>query len=327
MPKPTVSQVHVNRPLTNISIAYIQDAASFVADKVFPVIPVTHKSDTYYTYNRGDFNRDEATERAAGTESKGNGYALGEDSYYCRVYAFHKDIPAEVRANADPALDPDKEATMLVTQKMLIRREKVFASKYMAGGVWTRDYDGVASSPTGSQVIKWSDYGNSDPVQNIQDAATDVQKRSGFIPNTLVLSQDVYNMLKNHPDIIDRIKYSGGVSNDRPAVVSRQAMATVFDVDRILVMGAIENTADEGAAESSNFISAGKALLAYTTSTPGLMTPTAGYIFNWKRYADFGITVDKFYMRSKKVDRVEAEMAFDAKLVSADLGAFWDAII
>jgi hypothetical protein len=33
MPNPTAGDVHVNRPLTNISIAYMQDAAGFVADR------------------------------------------------------------------------------------------------------------------------------------------------------------------------------------------------------------------------------------------------------------------------------------------------------
>jgi hypothetical protein len=41
---------------------------------VFPNIPVQKKSDRYYTYDRGDFNRDEMEERAPGTESEGSGY-------------------------------------------------------------------------------------------------------------------------------------------------------------------------------------------------------------------------------------------------------------
>jgi hypothetical protein len=36
MPQPTQSQVHVDAVLTNISVGYMQDAANFIADKVFP---------------------------------------------------------------------------------------------------------------------------------------------------------------------------------------------------------------------------------------------------------------------------------------------------
>src|ERR1035438_6133175 len=73
MPQPTLQDVHVNRPLTNISVAYLQEAAGveFVADKAFPAVPVENKSDLYYTYARADFNRDEMQKRALSAESAG----------------------------------------------------------------------------------------------------------------------------------------------------------------------------------------------------------------------------------------------------------------
>ena len=42
MPEPQLNSVHVNRPLTNISQAYMQDASDYIADKIFPVVPVQH---------------------------------------------------------------------------------------------------------------------------------------------------------------------------------------------------------------------------------------------------------------------------------------------
>ncbi|MES0340719.1 MAG: hypothetical protein ABUK08_00225, partial [Candidatus Humimicrobiaceae bacterium] len=89
---PTAGDVHVNTPLTMISIAYLQNAMHFVADQVFPNIPVTKQSDRYYTYDRGEFNRDEMEKRAPGTESAGGSYTLDNTpTYYADVYAFHKD--------------------------------------------------------------------------------------------------------------------------------------------------------------------------------------------------------------------------------------------
>ena len=55
---PTPGDVHVNTPLTQISIAYLQQQDQFVAAQVCPVIPVAKQSDRYYVYNRGDFFRD-----------------------------------------------------------------------------------------------------------------------------------------------------------------------------------------------------------------------------------------------------------------------------
>ncbi|NLI59426.1 MAG: hypothetical protein GX387_13140 [Clostridium sp.] len=52
---PKMQDAHIDRALTNISVAYMQDEKSFIADKVFPRIPVKKQSDVYFIYNKGDF--------------------------------------------------------------------------------------------------------------------------------------------------------------------------------------------------------------------------------------------------------------------------------
>ena len=140
MPQPTLGDVHVNRPLTNVSVAYSQEAAGveFVADRAFPGIPVESKSDLYYTYKRADFNRDEMQLRAIATESAGSGYGLDSTgTYSCDVWALHKDVDDQIRANSDSPLSPDRDATIFLTNKALIRRENVWAGAYFKTGVWT----------------------------------------------------------------------------------------------------------------------------------------------------------------------------------------------
>ena len=76
MTTPTNSAVHVDAALTNISVAFLQNANNFVAGRVFPNVAVSKQSDRYFVFDRGDFNRDEAEVRAPGTESAGGGYNL-----------------------------------------------------------------------------------------------------------------------------------------------------------------------------------------------------------------------------------------------------------
>jgi hypothetical protein len=329
MPNPTVSDVHVNAPLTNISIAYIQDSRNFVADKIFPVVPVSKQSDRYYTYDRGEFNRDEAQKRAPGTESAGGSYTIDNTpTYYCDVFAFHKDVPDQVRANADAVLNPDMEATMYVTQKLLLKREKTFMTNYFTTGLWTTDVTGVSSSPSGSQAVQWSDYTSSDPIVDIRTRMTNILQSTGFLPNTLLLGQQVFDKLVDHPDIIDRIKY--GQTAGGPAIVNAQTIAAILGLDRILVSAAIENTAKEGQTASHSFVAGKNALLAYSAPSPGLMTPSAGYTFSWNGFlgaSAMGNRIKKFRLDLIESDRVEGEMAFDMKLVAADLGCFFSGIV
>lgn len=325
---PTPGDVHVNTPLTNISIAFLQSASNFIAARVFPNIPVSKQSDRYFTYDRGDFNRDEARERAPATESEGGGYNLDSTpTYYCRQYSFHKDVPDPVRANADAALNPDREATIFVTQKALIRREKAFVDTFFKGSVWTHEKDGAASNPSGSQVLHWSDA-NSTPIENVRLAKRTIAESTGFEPNTLVLGRAVVDALLDHPDIVDRVKY--GQTPGNAADVSMRDLENLFKVERILVSNAVVNTAKEGQTAAHSFIAGKHALLCYSTPTPGLMTPTAGYTFGWTGLMGAGVEGNRirtFRMEQLQADRVEIDFCFDMKLVAADLGYFWDGVV
>lgn len=332
MANPTAGAVHVDSALTNISVAFFQKATNFIAGRVFPNVPVDKQSDRYFTYDRGDFNRDEARERAPGTESAGSGLDLDNTpTYYAKVYAFHKDIPDQIVANADAAVNLERAASEYVAHKMLIRKEKDFMSRFFAGGIWTNDWDGVASGPTGNQVVQWSDTTSGDPIGNIRVAKSTIMESTGFMPNTLVLGQRVMDALVDHPDIVDRVKYSGGVGNQNPALVNEQTLAALFGVERVVVGAAIENTAADGLTGAHSFIAGKKALLCYSAPTPSLLAPSAGYTFSWQGYLgttnEFGIATSRFRMEHLKSERVEGEIAMDHKLVSADLGFFWDSIV
>lgn len=332
MAEPTNSAVHVDSTLTNLSVAFIQNAANFVAGRVFQNVPVRKQSDRYFTYDRGDFNRDEATVRAPGTESSGSGYAIDNTpSYYCNVIAHHKDVDDQVRANADTALSVDREAMIYVMQKLMIQKEVDWATNFFAGALWTNDEDGVASSPSAGETVQWSDATSGDPIGDIRAAMTTVLESTGFEPNTLVIGQQVFDALVDHPDIVDRVKYSGGVGNGNPARVNEQTIAALMGLERVMVAKAIQNTAAKGATNAHSFIAGKKALLTYTPPAPGLMTPAAGYTFSWTGHLgvgnEFGVAMKNMRAELLGSDRIEGEMAYTHKLVSADLGFFWDTIV
>jgi hypothetical protein len=224
-------------------------------------------------------------------------------------------------------LAPDREATTFVTHKALIRREKLFVNSFFKTSVWTTDITGVSGTPSAGQAKQWNDS-TSIPIENVRDAKRLVLERTGFEPNKLVLGRPVYDKLVDHPAIIDRIKY--GQTVGAPARGTLALLAQLFEVDEVLVMNAIENTAKEGQTNSHSFIGGKNALLTYSTPTPGLMTPTGGYTFSWTGYLGAGAEgnrISSFRMEALKSDRVEIEMSFDMKLVAADLGVFWSGIV
>jgi hypothetical protein len=324
MPQPTQSQVHVDAILTNISVAYMQRAENFIADKVFPVVPVDKQSDKYFVYTKNDWLRDEAQVRADGTESVGSGYNITTDNYYADVYAIHKDIGDQTRANADAPINVDREAAEFVTHRLLTRREIQFNTDFMTTGVWANDVAGVASSPSTGQTLQWDDYTDSDPIEDIEEGKADILSVTGLEANTLVLGYDVFRTLKNHPDLVDRIKYTSSQT------ITEDMIARMFDIERVMVSKSIKATNAEGATQAYGFTTGKTALLAHVAPNPGVLTPSAGYTFSWTGVSQgLGLTIgtSSFRLESLRATRVEAELSFDNKVVSSDLGYFWNTIV
>jgi hypothetical protein len=320
MAQPNVNSVHIDAILTNISVAYMQKAENFIADKVFPVIPVDKKSDKYFVYTKNDWFRDEAQRRADATESAGSGYNLGTETYSADVWAFHKDVGDQTKANSDSPLNPLREAAEFVTQRLLLRREVQFVSDFMTTGVWGKDYTGVAGVPSTDEFKHWSDYANSDPIENVEEGKAQILSTTGYEANTLVLGYETFRQLRHHPDIVDRIKYTSA------SVVTTDMLARMFEVDRVLVAKSIRATNNEGATGAYAFNVGKVAYLTHVAPNPGLLTPSAGYIFTWTGVSGgLGATIgtSQIRMDALKADRVEAEVAFDNKVVSNDLAVFF----
>jgi len=329
MTQPTVGSFHIDAALTNISVAMLQNPQGFIASRVFQNIPVQKQSDKYFTFDRSHFNRNGAKKRAAGTRVSEVGYALSNDSYFCEEYGVAIPIPDQVRANADPAADPARAAAELATHQMLINKETDFSSSFFSTGLWGTDITGVASSPSSGQVIKWSDTTSGDPIGNVRTGIDTILGSTGVKPNVMVMGRQVYSALIDHPDVQGRI--NGGATTSQPSIASLNLLAQIFEVDEVMVGEAIQNTAAEGDTAAHSFILGKKCLLTYRPSTPGIMTPAAGYTFSWQGYLggtnEYGFVVDTKRRDEEDTDVVRARAHYDHKLVSSALGYFWDAIV
>lgn len=333
MPQPTASQVHVDAVLTNVSIAYMQDHAGYLAERLFPRVPVQKQSNVYFKYDKGYWFRDEAKKRAPGTESAGGGYGVSTDNYFCEPYAFHTDVDPQIRANTDQPLDADIDATQYVTEKLLLKREKLVLASYFTTGVWT-------GSTTGGDITpgtKWSAV-NSTPVEDVTGQIWHVKGVTGKFPNRLCFGALAWsNGIQNHAEILDRIKYT------QKGVVTPELFASLVAPPdtpdfQVLVASAIENTAKEGAADSFSWMASSKdALLVYAEPNPGLRKPSGGYIFAWSGFLGqnaFGAATARIPMpwlgiseSAGVTERIEGQIALDAKLVGADLGAYFSAAV
>ena len=327
MPLLTPSAVHVDQPLTNLTLAYAQSQENFIADKVFPTVGVQKQSDKYYLYDRANMNRTGDVEKLAPrTEVNRIGMTISNSSYFADVYGLGMDFDEQTLANEDAMLDIRSAGAETLAMRLMIHREEQFASNFFVASQW-----GTDNTLSGND--QWTDYTNSDPIDAVTLARRTVQLGSGgFKPNTMVVGKEVRDKLINHPDVLARL--NGGATVTNTALVTDAKLAEIFEVENFYVMEAVKNSSVEGVAESNAFIGGKNALLCYTPSNAGLMSPAAGLTFAWNNLEgvnNLGITVESFsddaLKRQQIAEMIQVKMSYDMKIVGADLGAFVNGIV
>ena len=325
MPLLTPSAVHIDQPLSNLTLAYVQEQTNFVADKVFPVVGVQRQSDKYYLYDRANMNRSgDVKKLAPRTEVNRIGMAISNAAYYADVYGIGMDFDEQTLANEDAMLEVRAAGAQTLINRVLIEREEQFASSFFSAGVWTTDV-------TPSNL--WSDYTNSTPITDVTAGRRTMQLKSGgFKPNTMVIGKEVRDILINHPDVLARL--NGGATVSNTALITDAKLAEIFEVENFYVMEAVKNGAAEGLAEANAFIGGKNALLVHTPRASGLMTPAAGLTFAWNNIPsvnNLGITVESFsddaLKRVQVAEQIQVKMAYDMKVVGADLGYFFEDVV
>ncbi len=328
---PTGADLRIDALLSNLSIGYMNEPESYIADRVFPMINSKVRSGKYAKYKKHEWFRDEARKRAPLTESAGGHFEIDDPgTFYCDDWSFHKDYADEDVEDSDDVYDVEDDCAQYCVEKIKLSREKRWCDNYFQTGVWSTDLKGQTNAPGTDEFRVWDDYVNSTPIEDITDAKTYIRLLTGKSGNVLVVSERVHNALTNHPDVLDRYKYT------QTGIITEALLAKVFEVDAYYVAKAVYATTDEGASTQTMAYIADQyaALLLYVEPRPSKRRPTAGLTFRWARPRNRGTSGDrfmattrKFYMPKVQGTRIETSSYEVLKLVAADCGVFFqDAI-
>lgn len=223
-------------------IAMAERPKDFIADEVLPRVNSAYS----FKYTKG-LNDDQFSipDTRASRQGRLNEVEFGAeladgstDDHGLLAYVPERDI-REAQAQAS-AWDPMAQASMGITQLMHLDREKrvadmVFDTASFAGG----------HSETVASEARWSSAA-SDPIAAVLDALDKPITR----PNMMVMGQAVWTKLRQHPRIVEAIKATGagagGTGAQAAGIVMRQAVADLFEVERLLVGAAWYQTSRRG---------------------------------------------------------------------------------
>jgi len=323
MPSPTSQQIqgtlHVDRYLTGFSV-------NFVAQQASSTIPVLKQTDLYVVYERGYFWRDEAAPRPLGGRPQQVGYKFDQGTYNATEYALEHVIDDRQRANVDDPIRLDENATTLLTQKHMIKQDRIWAQKFFTTGLWSTEAFGVDTVTLATQFLRFNDA-HSDPIGTIDQYKDVINQKTGFMPNTLVLGAGVRRVLRTHPDISDRIKYT------QTGIADEDVLAKLFEVPKVICARSVYNAAAEGATDNFQYIVDSKAmLLAYIEPNPGLDSPTAIGMFAWTGLIPgvtntLGGVIERGRDDRAHSDYFQGRMAWDLEQVAPDLAVFFSTAI
>lgn len=303
---PNMENIHIDVMLGNISIAYKNEG--FVAEQIFPIVPVKKDSDKYGVYGKENFRIDESLV-ADKTPTKEIGWNITQESYQTQDYGYHALISNKEKLNADKPINLRIDTTEMITEKIKLGREKRVLDIIF-------DNTKITQTSALTTTNKWSDYDDSDPGANFITAKNAIKLATGKNPNVAVLTEDVYNTLVEHPYFIEKIKYS------MKGIVTADLMAQVWGLKKVLVSGTLYESATEGQTSSLARTNTKKALFCYVNPKPGLKTLTLGYTLQSKKPVVTG-----WHDRSRRSDVIEVIETTDEKLVAAACGYLFTTVI
>lgn len=249
-----VQQLIVPAVLSDYAIEYAVEG--YLGDKLITKVPVRKPSGKYRKRNKDNMLR--IVDARVGETGKPAELSLGytNANFSTEDYALETIVPVATAQAADDTIDLEMDAVRQLKVSMKIAEEQRIMTLLTTAG----NYD-TANKAALVGTAQWSDYTNSDPLPVI----TDLMRKMWRSPTTKKVAwagSDVWEKLRHHPKILNRLGLSAGATTALPARVLEQAFAALIGADEF-------------------YVADGR----FTSTNPGA-TPVYGYL--WGK--NFGVT-------------------------------------
>lgn len=306
--------VHIDVPLSNMCVQAFGNG-QYVAPFLFPVVNVDKQSNKYFIIDKSAWLRlPPTTKRGIKQAPKRVEWTSSSDSYYAENYALAGEVPLEVYANADNALQVRNRQAMFVTDMLARDFEQRVASKVTS-------ISNVGSGVALAGGAKWSNYVSSDPISDVTTARAFIRQNTGLTANTMVIDADTYEIVRRHPVLLDMFKYT------ESGLLNTAQLASVFEVPNIRIASGVKETSNEGSGVSSMApIWGNNVLICYVDPSPSpdsMQVQTFGAALRWNNPEYLGVPMAaRRYMDpdpGKKLEIVEVGYYQDEKVIAQQL--------
>lgn len=253
--------------LSDAVIGYSNDEYQ-LQKRVLPLVTSAKRKGSYWKFGKEAFN-DEAEYIGSEGESPRLTRSLTEDTFTLKPIGAAVELSWDVDDEASPIIKSLLENAEYVTDKMLLKLERTIGTALVTTGNWTTTVAIAAGS-------EWDSAGGGSPISVFSTAGKAIRTLIGkrIEDLTIVMPWEVAWCLRFHAELRDYVKFMNGVA---PSIITEAMMASIFGVKDVIVSSAMYNTAKKNLTASLTGMMSDTCWMGYTTPSPGLMRPNAGY--------------------------------------------------
>lgn len=234
MPGPAL-QPFLDQQLTGISVKLLPEG--YIAERVLTSAESKFDSGKIAGYTKDHLRIVNTVTGSRGKYPRVEVSTEVTTSYQLEKHGLSHVLVEEDFNNALSPFEPRKDTTEDLTTMLWTGKEKALADVLGA----------TASFPSTNRVTlsgtdQYNDADNSDPLGDFSAARAAIWANSGQLPNKVIIPWQVWNVLKFHPQILNKL----GFKYDRPGGLTLSEVAGVMEVDEVLVPKAVYNSAKEG---------------------------------------------------------------------------------
>ena len=314
MPAPTTATTVHRSDLADSFMEFDLESQNrgFIASQVFPVLEVGTSSGQFSKIPVEQLLQERDVVRAPGAGYSRGNFTFDTVNYSTTEIGSEDPVDDRERSMYRDFFDASQIATLRAFDAVMAKYEKNVADAVFNATTWT--------SNTTAITDEWDDIA-SIPITDVHNASKSIFDASGLWPNAVIMNRKVFRNLRQVTQIIDRSKSQNFV-DVRTSTINEKAIAMLFDVEHVLVGGAVLNSANEGLAASlSSIWSDEYVMVCRIAESNDFKEPCIGRTLHWASDgSDRAGIVEQYREENKRSDIFRVRRDSDEVVLHVEAG-------
>ena len=278
----------------------------FIGLQVMPLFPVPEQSAGYPVIPKEALLKIPDTKRAMRGAYGRSDWEWEEGHYATKEHGWEEPIDDRERKLYQDKFDHDVVCTMRAVDIILRSQEKRVASKVFNATNFT-------AHPVANE---WDDAATATPINDVNAGKNAIREASGMLANALLIAYSTMMNLRECDQIVERLKYTfPGMDIN---AMGAAELARIFDVERVLVGGAVYDSAKKGQdASISDLWDNEYAMLTRVSEANNVLEPCLGRTFLWTEDSDSNSVVEEYREEQTRGDVIRVRHDVDEACIKS----------